>query len=77
MASPRFTQRRNPPAEVNRMAIPEANYLCPELHTRPARPGADRAIQHPSRVGDRLRWPDGRETDLNGLPIPKFVKPTA
>lgn len=32
------------------------------------RPGSDRALTFPSRVGERLYWPDGRVTHLNGDP---------
>lgn len=43
------------------------------LATAPLRAGADAHRQHPSRMGDRLIYPDGRVTDLNGLPLPRFV----
>lgn len=33
------------------------------------RPGSDRFTALPSRMGDQLRWPDGRVTDLNGRPL--------
>lgn len=32
------------------------------------RPGSDRAFTFPSRVGERLYWPDGSVTNLNGDP---------
>jgi hypothetical protein len=33
------------------------------------RPGAQDALAHPSRIGDRLHYRDGRVTDLQGNPI--------
>ena len=33
------------------------------------RPGAQDALAHPSRIGDRLHYRDGRVTDLKGTPI--------
>ena len=41
----------------------------PALH----RPGSDVCHQLPSRVGNQLRWPDGRITDLNGNRITQEV----
>jgi hypothetical protein len=41
------------------------------VYERPAvlRAGSDQAAQYPSRHGDRLTWPDGRRTWLDGSPI--------
>ena len=33
------------------------------------RTGAQDALAHPSRIGDRLHYRDGRVTDLRGNPI--------
>ena len=40
----------------------------------PLRPGSVDALQHASRVGDRLHHRDGRVTDLAGNPIKKGAK---
>jgi hypothetical protein len=40
-----------------------------DLATPPRRPGADDALQQPSRMGNRLHYRDGRVTDLTGLPV--------
>lgn len=56
-----------------RQPYPAEIYTGQELRTMPARADSARAFAHPSRVGDRLRWPDGQVTDLNGIAIPKFV----
>ena len=38
------------------------------------RPGAENALSHPSRNGDRLHHRGGRVTDLNGTPITTKAK---
>lgn len=44
------------------------HYHCPELRPDPSiLPSRMVAHQLPSRVGDKLYWPDGRVTDLEGL----------
>jgi hypothetical protein len=43
-------------------------YRCPELQ-QPAPRAASTAIVYPSRIGNRLRYPDGRVTDLGGNPV--------
>jgi hypothetical protein len=40
-----------------------------DLAPQPVRPGAVVASYLPSRIGNRLRWRDGRVTDLDGKPI--------
>ena len=37
------------------------------------RPGATDCSALPSRMGNTLRWPDGRVTDLSGTPLPITV----
>ena len=44
-----------------------------ELATKPAR--ATTGKEHPTRVGARLRWGDGRVTDLDGMPITEVAAP--
>lgn len=47
-----------------------------DLRSPAMRPGATEATQYPSRTGDRLRWPDGRVTTLDGeVVIPVNVEP--
>ena len=41
------------------------------------RPGAQDALAHPSRIGDRLHHRDGRVTDLGGNPIFSPQEPQA
>lgn len=43
-------------------------YTHPELTQPPARTNAPRVHLLPSRVGNTLRYPDGRITDLHGNP---------
>lgn len=57
----------------HRLPFPTEIYRGRELATRPARASANNAFEHPSRRGDRLHWPDGRVTDLNGIELREFV----
>lgn len=44
-------------------------YTCPELTETEQRRGALAALQHPSRLGNRLYHRDGRVTTLDGQPV--------
>ena len=48
-------------------------YNGAELATKPAR--TTTGNEHPTRVGARLRWGDGRVTDLDGMPITEVAAP--
>lgn len=51
----------------HRPSLMHGGYTCPELKPDPSiLPGRLAAFKLPSRVGDRLYWPDGRVTGLDG-----------
>ncbi len=63
---------RKPPPELKPIAIREDSsglYAITKLKCYITRPGAQHAQTLPSRIGNRLRYPDGRVTDLAGNPI--------
>jgi hypothetical protein len=47
----------------------EPGYTAPELRRPSHRPGSSQAYAQPSRINDRLHWPDGQVTDLRGQPL--------
>lgn len=74
--------RLAPPERANRSAPrttrkwpsdERRGYRCPELHQNPGI-GAERfaAFALPSRVGNRLHWPGGKVTDLQGQPLAAY-----
>ena len=65
--APRFV------AQPRRVIPSKDNTTCPELTDARHRAGSAAHRAHPSRVGNRLHYPDGRITDLAGTPIPTFV----
>jgi hypothetical protein len=40
-----------------------------DLRTAPMRPGSDKHECHPSRIGDRYHYRDGRVTELDGTEV--------
>ena len=46
------------------MPAAEGGYTCPDLVAPSVRPGADDALQVPSRYGNRLHYRDGRKVEL-------------
>ena len=51
-------------SSATRRAASAADLAPPAL-----RPGSEDFLAHPSRIGDRLHYRDGRVTDLQGNPI--------
>ena len=46
-----------------------SGYTAPDMHRAPVRQGAQAAYTRPSRINDRLHWPDGHVTDLHGAAL--------
>lgn len=61
----RLSQGRVPSPTINN-ASTTRNYAGAELKPYVGRPDTMQALILPSRVGTRLRYPDGRVTDLTG-----------
>ncbi|MBH2008061.1 MAG: hypothetical protein I8H71_00270 [Xanthomonadaceae bacterium] len=61
----RLSQGRVPSPTITN-ASTTRNYAGMELKPYAGRPGTAQASVLPSRVGSRLRYPDGRVTDLAG-----------
>ncbi|QHI99338.1 hypothetical protein GT347_15955 [Xylophilus rhododendri] len=56
-------------AGPRRIPVSTENTHCPELSGRHHRSGSDAQHEIPSRIGNTLRYRDGRITDLQGNPI--------
>jgi hypothetical protein len=54
------------PARTTTNANTSRNYASAELKPYTGRPGTAQASVLPSRIGNRLRYPDGRVADLAG-----------
>lgn len=57
------------PPRITTNASSTRNYAGAELKPYAGRPGMTQASVLPSRAGSRLRYPDGRVTDLAGNPV--------
>ena len=64
----RLNQGRVPSPTITN-ASTTRNYVGAELQPYAGRPGTAQALMLPSRFGSRLRYPDGRVTDLAGNPL--------
>lgn len=61
--------RPHPPYATARDHLVVGRDYIPRELVPSHRPGANTAASLPSRVGDRLYWPDGRTTDLSSNPL--------
>jgi hypothetical protein len=57
------------PAPGGAPCAPRRSASFADLAPPPRRPGADDALQQPSRIGNRLHYRDGRVTNLAGMPV--------
>lgn len=61
--------------QASQPAPKRTGYDCPELRPTPGIPDSRfAAYRLPSRMGNRLHWPDGRITDLDANPIDQGVQ---
>ena len=65
----RASQGRATPRQISNGNYTPSGYSGAELKPYAGRPDTAQALSLPSRSGNRLRYPDGRITDLAGNPI--------